>query len=450
MDISTGEIIAAPYYSNRFPDKKAVTETDIRNFNLVRHHIGSAFKPLLAFAAAVKYPALSQFSLTNIKKETNNCILIGYDVPIYGKDDKTGLFWSNNRSKNRIDFLGYSHNNYPIALTILALTENLDYPADVKVFNLLNAPKLDNTALNNLPKLLGNHYLVRVPKDFKFNKGETKLGESSLANLFFNLYDVEMDSRGKNDWELTADTMCWRHLKGNTLKLYSLYPDELNLQLDLINGFIDLENFVMGQGNNYWNNVKLAEAYSRLLSKKTVKATFLKGNEKFPDLFNDNAMFNHISPYKFIRTKQEIENVWISFMKDWREATQLRGGTLYPAYDSLKNSFRNNPDDNINNYHFYCKTGTPQVYNINKYVPISKEDGVTYLTSGELWRNEGIFVFGITNKDTANLKGIVGVVYIKRISDKEPTNRISGATARDFLTPDLYRKIMFYNQNRFK
>lgn len=447
MDISTGEVIAAPYYSNYFPDKKAVAETEIKNFNLVRHHIGSTFKPLLAFAAAAKYPSLAQFSLTNIEENTDKCCLIGYKVPHYGKGNP--LFWNTYNSKSRINFLGHSHDNYPIALTILALTENFRNTADVKVFNLLNANKLDHKQINDIPKLLGNGELYRIPNDFKFNK--SKLGESSFANLFYNLYDIEMQSRDKDDWSLTADTMSWRYLKGNTLKLYSLYPDKLNLQLDLINNFIDFENFVLGQGNNFWNNVKLAEAYSRLLSKKTIKATFLKRNEEFPDLFKDN-MFNHISTFEFSRTKQEMENAWTLFMEDWREAvaqtknTTNKGGTLHEAYIKFKNSF--NDVNDFAKYHFYCKTGTPQVMDVNAHSKISKEDGITYL-SETLWRNEGVFVFGITNKNEQNPKGIVGVIYIKQISDKKPTNRIEGATARDFLTVDIFKKIMFYNQNRF-
>jgi len=464
MDISTGEVIAAPYYSNRFSDKKTVAETEIRNFNLVRHHIGSTFKPLLAFAAAAKYPSLSKFSLTNLVERTDDCCLIGYKVPHYGKGND--LFWNTYNSKSRINFLGHSHDNYPIALTMLALTENDSNPADIILFNLLNAQKLDNEKINNLPKLLGNNDLTRIPNYYKkkeilFNeeKVKAKLEESSFANLLYNLYDIEMGSRDVNNWSLTADTMSWRYLKGNTLKLYSLYPDKLNLQLDLINNFIDFENFVLGQGNNFWNNVKLAEAYSRLLSKKAVKATFLKGNDSIPDLFKDNGMFNHISHYDFKRTKQEIENAWISFMEDWREAVAQtkrddkknpthKGGTLHEAYKKFKDSFKDNAND-FNKYHFYCKTGTPQKYNINEHSKRSKEDGTVYL-SETLWRDEGVFVFGITNKDDNNPKGIVGVIYIKRISDKKPTTSIEGATARDFLTDERFKKIMFYNKNRFQ
>ena len=453
MDISTGEIIAAPFYSNRFSHRRAVAETERRNFNLIQHHIASAFKPLLAFTAVAKYPNLRDFRLFNFRFiDENNSYLIGYNItPSYGHRNgmRIPTFWPPQGVRQEIDmrhFLGHSHNNYPIALTLLALTEpgNVGYTGDAKVYNLLNAPRLDNAALNDLPRLLRGDSLARVPNDFRF--GRVRLGESSFANLFYNLFNVEMDARGRG-WELTTDATPWRHLKGNTRRLWSLEPDITNLQLERINDFIDFQNFVIGQGNNYWNNIKLAEAYSRLLSRKAVQATFLKGEDDFPDLFRDNGMFNNVSQINFQRTKQEMESAWLSFMQDWRAATRLEGGTLRSAYLSFRNSFRGFNNFNFNDYYFYAKTGTPQVYNITR----SRVDGIRYLTE-TLWRDEGLFVFGITNRDTANPKGIVGVVYINRLSVDRPTppRNITSADARDFLTPEIFRTIMFYNKNRFR
>ena len=67
----------------------------------------------------------------------------------------------------------------------------------------------------------------------------------------------------------------------------------------------------------------------------------------------------------------------------------------------------------------------------------------------QIWRDEGLFVFGITTTDTNYPKGVVGVVYIKHLSLANPGNGVESSTARDFLTPEIYKKIIFYNQNRF-
>ncbi|HET6559648.1 MAG TPA: hypothetical protein VFG54_20150, partial [Prolixibacteraceae bacterium] len=350
MDISTGEVIAAPYYSNRFMKNK-LNEKDemaeIKNFNLEFHHIGSAFKPMLAFAASAKYPALQQFNLTSAQFSEDSCKLLGYTVTPYGKkkDNKQNtLFWSNNI--NRTFFLGHSHDNYPIALAMLALTENA--PEDANAYTLLNSQdNWNNGSVNNLYQLLGNAgtRLKYYPRKsitekmlFRDENVDAKLGESSFANLISNLFDVEMEMRDRENAILSADTISWRHLIGNSFQLYTLYPDKVNLHLDLILNFRDFENFILGQGNNKWSNIKLAEAYSRLLSKRKIQSTFLKSNEQFGYLFdNPSGLFKKISSFEFQRTEQEMESTWNLFMNDWRNAV-LEGGqgnTLTPAYNEF-------------------------------------------------------------------------------------------------------------------
>jgi len=459
MDIATGEVIAAPFYSNRFA--KNILEgkdeiAEIKNFNLEFHHIGSAFKPLLAFAAVAKYPILEYFNLTSAYFYKDSCNLLGYTLMPYGKkkdDSANPLFWSNNI--NRIFFLGHSHDNYPIALSMLALTENTT--EDANAFTLLNSQSnWNNLSINNLHQLLGDegtrlkYYLGKGINErmlFRDDIYDVKLGESSFSNLISNLYDIEMETRDRENAYQSLDTISWRHLKGNSVKLYTLYPDQVNLGLNLIGNFRDFENFILGQGNNKWNNIKLAEAYARLMSKRKIKATFLKSNEPFGYLFeNPNDLFKKISEPGFTRTEQEMEVAWINFMNDWSSAVQQGGygNTLSPAYNTFINSINNIESDSLN---FYCKTGTPDEEVIKNTI---YQNG-----KKKIWLDQGVFVFGITNKDNEQPKGVVGVVYIRHISENSPNlngvdrKGIESSTAREFLKADVYQKIMFYNKNRF-
>jgi hypothetical protein len=451
MDITTGEIIASPFYSNKFDRDNINDLTETRNFNLERHHIGSTFKPLLTFAAAAKYPSLKDFVLQSTHTKYGNSTqeekpkILGYLVQPYGRGkNKNGinsLFWDY-IPIGRETFLSISHDNYPIAMTMLALTEN-NTENDRLASNLLNNTYLQNDEVNNLHKLLGNKGTrIKYESDtVRFNQ----IYESSFINLLGNVYNVNTQLRDSVMWY--SDSLVWRNMADGG-KPQSLFPDNVNLCFNWINTFIDFENMIIGQGNNFWTNIKLAEAYSRLLSKRKTEASFMK-NAAYPYLFeNPNALFNAAGTnFLFNRTQQNLNTAWSDFMETWRKSVtkDIRGNTLNVAYNRLTKAvplFESN-------YYFYCKTGTMdnEAKSIKRYVK-NVSTGKTELTDG--WWDEGMFVFGITNKETMP-KGIVGVVYIKRITKKDPNGAwgASSATARDFLTEERFKKIMFYNKNRF-
>lgn len=450
MDIATGEIIAAPFYSNEFEKNNLDEVVYQRNFNLAKHDIGSTFKPLISFAAYLKYKSLSDFELLTANTNANEkgeCEILGYKTIHYGyKKDKTKnpLFWSAS-PVNRQEFLSQSHDNFPIALSMLALTEQND-PA----YRLLTSYKLNKTAINNLHKVNGDtsSRILFIPSCERTNFKD--ISNSSFINIISNLYDVEAENKDRTYNTITYDTHTWDSLKTHKKVFYSLYPDIVYLGTDRFGNigsdttdFKKFEGFVLGQGDNLWTNVKLAEAYSRLLSKHKVNASFLQNDSSsFPSLFqNPLSLFqsdgnNHFS---FETSTTEIDKTWNSFMSDWRAAVQMNHPLLRTAYDNFQSGVSNQGD-----YYFYCKTGTPQENNEHDNDKVFKKG------KSKVWWDEGVFVFGVTNKDPNYPKGIVGVVYIKHLSLNKITKGVESSTARDFLQPDIFEKIMFYNQNRFK
>jgi len=455
MDIATGEIIATPYYSNEFEKNNIDELTEQRNFNLIKHDIGSTFKPLISFAAYLKYKSLSQFQLlpntTRIIGDTDFTILGYHNTIKYGVDKKTKepnkLFWSYPYTINRKNFLSASHDNYPIALAMLALTED-----NAPAYSLLTNTNLNNAAINNLYQVNGNETsrIRQQDKRIIFNN----ISNSSFINLLSNLYSVEAETKDSKYNIITYDTDSWNRLKTSKKNFYSLYPDIVYLGTERFGNansdsedFTKFKLFVLGQGDNRWTNIKLAEAYSRLLSKHKVTTTFIRNDSaSFPYLFlNPESLFHsrENARYEFNITTPEAETTWNSFMTDWREAVKLvtptiGRNTLIKAYKEFTTGVANHED-----YYFYCKTGTPQEHDELTNTKVFKKG------KDKIWTDEGLFVFGITNKDTNYPKGVVGVVYIKHLSLANPGNGVESSTARDFFTPDIYKKIMFYNQNRF-
>ena len=96
MDINTGELLAAPFYSSEFIDK-SFNISDEKNYNFSKHFIGSTFKPLLSNASSIVYPKIGNFKLVKeaykIDKKINKCNLLGYPfntIP-FSKNGSYGL-----------------------------------------------------------------------------------------------------------------------------------------------------------------------------------------------------------------------------------------------------------------------------------------------------------------------------------------------------------------------
>lgn len=451
MDISTGEIIAAPFYSNEFGKNNINELSEQRNFNLEKHDIGSTFKPLLSFAAILKYRSLLDFMLlpsgTRYISESN-CQVVGYETQPYGlnkitKQPNRLAFWSG-APVNLQQYLSSSHDNYPVAQTMIALTEQ----SDSRAFDLLTHEQLNNTGINNLYQLNGDNASRILFRPGRLRTVFKDVSNSSFVNIISNLYDVLPENKDSTYNTITYDTKTWDSLEARKT-LFALYPDLVYLGTERfghanpgVSDFKKFELFVLGQGDNRWTNLKLAEAYSRLLSKRKVNATFLKSDVACPNyLFqNPKQLFNTVNNnhFDFNVTPATINQSWERFVNTWSSAVRDGGTLLRPAYNQFCRAV---PDNN--RYHFYCKTGTPQENDEHTNDKVFKKG------ASRIWWDEGVFVFGITSLDMIYPKGVVGVVYIKHLSLNKVVKGVESSTARDFVTPEIFEKIMFYNRNRF-
>jgi hypothetical protein len=432
IDIATGEVIAAPYHSSEFPADISEIVPYQRNFNLVGHRVGSALKPLLTLPAYLKFPSLKDFELTSSGAPgctEENCVLLGYQTGRYGVGPKAGHFW--NVPMNRARFLAESHNNYPIATVLLGLTE-----PQTAAYDILSRPIPDNRSLNALRDLNGIETTRIIWPD-----SLPHFESSSLVAIISNLYGVPI-ARGRSARDSFAfDASPWNGLPRNASRMSTVSPDNVYLGADGVSKFRDLRLFVLGEGNTQWTNLKLAEAYARVISGRNIRATFLENRVGQAESWIDHPEPLTVTPANGGRPairlhSRPVRAAWTDFLEDWREAAH--GGTLRPALENFESATVGQRGE----YHFYAKTGTPQ-------------DEPAWIRSSlktkPLWVDQGFFVFGITGEDNRQGRGIVGVVYLSRIQERKPGSETFGSSdAREFMTPEIYRKILSLSRDRFR
>lgn len=444
MDSKTGEILAAPFYGNYFKINNVNETTDRRNFNLELHDIGSTFKPLLYLAAAVKYPEIKNFELNNSETSAPNPTkVIGYHTEKFGYhgDIRAKLFWEYMPIK-RSEAIAKSHDTYPVAVTLLALTEKNDPAAYI-----FKKGSFNNTGANFLfgSNRRSNTARITIAKDSLTYLKD--LPQSSFFKLLHYLYDVQIE---KNGTENIYDNSTF--YLNERKKVAVLCPEVTSFFDSSFQGtqnysLVKLKVDMLGQGNNRWSNVKLAESYARAATGRKVQASFLKKTPTTisPSLFEPTIkqIYNGL-----FTDKQEMIGAWEDFRKDWSDAVMNQTQTLLSTATNRFNLVLKQVTKEYGlpeNLRFFCKTGTPQE------TPARRFD----FQNKNLYIDEGLFAFSlITPGDTA--KGITAVIYIKHLSEQPiviengVAKGVESITARDFLTPERIKYILFYCKSRFQ
>ena len=432
MDINTGELLAAPYYSSEFNDK-FFNISDVKNYNFTKHFIGSTFKPLLSNASSIVYPKIGSFALGNsafnVDTDRRRCNLLGYPfntIPF----SKDGKLWTS--CNNRVEFLARSHDLYPIIQTMLALTEKGD-----TAYNSLKK----NGFTPNLRKLNGS--VSSRYFSYSTNTKIKQIERSTLANCVSDLYGIP-----NQDISYTDDLMYHQLYDSTLIGLNkknipnSILPEKVTLNANLLGNinindpynnteFTSLTSWILGQGANEWTNIHLAQAYARLFSKKNTIMTLWQNKQL-------------AKPITTAHTYEPgyVNASWSNFLDDFKKANSLgdllpNAQTQFSSALALSGSFINK------SLNLVGKTGTPNNYP-RRTIYLDKGGSTQFY-------DEGLFAFGIlSDYNTINTKGITGVVYIKRIAGKRPkVDGINSGVARDFLSADVLKNILFFTQNHY-
>ena len=452
MDMATGEVLATPFYTtlfdnNDFPDMLKLTT---RNPSLNRRSVGSTFKPMEALPAVLSIPSLIDLNTQSGK----------YGVPDF--DSKRVTFfgrlthtWAKNSASHWAgcdfaNFISRSDDVYPVGLVALALS--------------------DETASGSttlLPINGSKSYFTMGDKGFLRFKNAAKHESQLQPNLqpfisnFTNIYGVNYIESGDDmKFNRTADINLFRPLVADMErwdeKVYGLLevsPEPTQLRFDRFNDGEDfralLVPWTLGQGDNMWNCVKLAEAWARMISKRAVRASFIRYPEgtKFPSLVNDSL--------RSFQDGQNFNTAWNSFLTEFQKA-QGMGSLLSPMKTAVEGLGEN--------LVVFSKTGTPDAYN----PPI----GIPLLGGGVRKMDIGMYCFVLTKESTYQncilqpdkpSKGIVCIVRISRsyecpncrpgkaCSQCEHYWGLESAHARNFFSsnPALLRKLYDMTKNYY-
>ena len=410
MDMATGEVLASPFYTTLFdhedfPEQLKLTA---RNTSLIRRSIGSTFKPMEALASVLSMPSLINMNTA----ETRRYGTPDFDnerVEFFGRYTKpwaeySKYFWN---GCDFATFLSRSDDVYPVGLVALALSdgssaERLPINGEESYFSTY--PRKD--------KKQGTRYQYLRFKDATRHEKQRSLDAQpfivNLSDIYGINYGEDYDYRLYNR---TADINLFQQLvegmdkwEDRVFGLNEVSPDPTQLHFDRFDDGDDFHDllmpWVLGQGDNMWNCVKLAEAWARMISKRAVNASFIRypSDKTFPSLVNDSLL------QSFSRSP-DYNNTWNSFLEKFRQAQGMNHGLLLPMQQAV---------DRLNEgLVLFSKTGTPDAYTPPIDIP---------LLGGRVRKMDlGMYCFVLTKEqmyqeNIRNNRPSKGIVCIVRIS----------------------------------
>ena len=191
----------------------------------------------------------------------------------------------------------------------------------------------------------------------------------------------------------------------------------------------NLVPWVLGQGTNEWNCVKLAEAWTRMLTKREVRASFIDRPDTVPSLVER------------LRTKSNTNpnDVWNRFLDELTYAQSHSPGLLTP----MDNAVKSLGHDLV----LFSKTGTPNNYDRPEWKTL---DGRSH------WLDVGIYCMGLMPSSSCQqvrqggkASGLMCVIRITRITRQKPSDDgVSSTHARNFFSANKRRLQKFYDMTR--
>lgn len=437
MDMATGDIIASPYWSTRLDNTDKKLLQTYKNTSLLRRYLGSTFKPLLALAA-VQYDK----NLLDFKSDGNYQLLssakgsfLGYEVTPWSVG--AAKFWKAGYDMRR--FLSESDDVYPVALATYGF-------ADTKYNGIGKLRFADDSWLTST-----NHKL-RFYKESENQNASSKGNELPFITILSSLYNLSYSKK--------ENVRLWPTMKEKEANspyersipfgLEAVTPENCSLHSDLFCQGEDLRTrlvpWVLGQGDNEWNCIKIAEAWTRMMTMKNTFASFLKTEPKKESLFNNNDKI------------KLHEDIWRKFISVLGNAAE--GSTC--TYKNMTNLVKNKSKA-FGGIKLYAKTGTPDNYSRYPEVLIDGNN-----------RNFdiGLFTFSLVNENHYNSylhnpkngvpRGITCVVRITRTYECKKCNRVTGnckkcenfnglmsGDAFNFFTPERFEKFYYMTKKYY-
>lgn len=429
IDMSTGAIIAMPYYRSEDDNLPLEVALSRKNPALTRRYIGSTFKPLLTLAAVQTEPNLMDLNTVSNRmyglRDVGNAEMFGFPVEYWGS---VPHWWGRCSIEQ---FLAASCNVYPVAMTVLALNGNRQ-PRPNANSDVFTARGQDGH--------LG-YYSERESGRFHWNNMQ-------LMRNLAKLYDINSytESENENDANYKMERYIWRNIPGwgrldedQTHSVDIVSPDMTVMHYEdfdkppyTVSG--NLRPWVLGQGSNSWSCLKLAEAWCRMLTKRKIQVCITNPTENTPAIIPD---------YDY--------DLWDRFLDTLAAAQKDHNyGLLSSMYDVVTNVNENMHLIGNNRLMLFSKTGTPANYDWKEYLNIDNT---------KLRYDVGLYCMGLMTRGAYNSikdegvgDGIVCVIRITRISTKKDSaDGLWSHEARDFFSanPQRLQRFCWLTRTRF-
>jgi len=468
INSATGEILAAPSYSTLRINPAYQSER--KNSNTQRRFIGSCFKPLMTLAAVQVYPDL-------LIKRTNpamwqpqpvangdrwNVTLLG--CPISDLSNNIKVQWHDNMDMKT--YFAASNDVYPIMLAMYAFTNINDKNELPSSFPIIETPKRFRATL-----------LLPKGTDTKINGGY-QIHNNQFAIMLDLLYGINSSNVRQNtqDMDIIPEIDVWRMFNKNkfcnedSISFPDISPEYTNMNYWSWHNKGELFrtkviSWVLGQGDNSWSPLKLAEAWARMNTKYPVSLSFIRNqNPIYKELLTETL---EQPKYKLYRHGTRTANaVWNDFLQIFRDAQSLECNRplLSPAHSRVTAIGRN--------LVILGKTGTPDEFSLLDIAnPQRNQNSSNY---NYVKYDMGLYSFSLMNTTQFNRirnandrvarnSGISAVVRIvhtywsknEKGSEKEKGSaigNINSLSARNFISNknNVLEKILFYTDKLFQ
>jgi len=325
-----------------------------------KHIIGSTTKPIFAFLALNIIPDIDQMKIVGNGIRTNE--FFGHNL--YSAHSNKSIYVPFNTDFNR--YLYQSVNAYQVSLGMIlfsGITNVNDISPDWKKSSnppvLMptnpNAKKwmktdtlLDKNVLvirnrDKFPVLLRSIFNIDTSGKMNYNKRDISIYSEELLQLSASIIELRNPS-----------IINTREILNNRSVVCA--PEKTNMYIEGKMSTSEATSIFLGGNRNMWTDVKLCEAFSRIITERKVNARIV---DSFLDTLNGNKIIHLEKNAEFIQNEDIHPNTFKTIKKALCKVTHKNGkdkknfGTAYQLEKSIKKIQKRYPSFNL-----LGKTGT--------------------------------------------------------------------------------------------
>jgi hypothetical protein len=414
MNALTGEVVVLSQsdddtYDPNNPRELKLNADKMSRFRhkaMNRHVIGSAGKPLFAFCVLQNYPYLKDLVMDyRSVGRLNTPFFFGFDFrpkPVSSYSWKPIKNDGRDLSISFFDYLTYSINHYQISLGIAVLggyeTKD-DFTRAVRAARHRTREDSGRLVVTDLSNHGGRRTLEGAYIRQSRLGGVIHMETSVIAEAYKKYFDVAID-KAREPFDYSFYEGADGKVKG--VKADMAVPETVVLDLNNINVPLDYKSFLLGGRQCRWNDIKLCEAFSRIITGKATRATIIKRHEDYQPLTLKTHLKNKYGDAAANRYDDGVHD----YIRTPLRRVPLRGtayiakGKNNPSGKNIRDVLKTINTDYLNDsrqaeFALFAKTGSLREHVLHRQLPRKtrvKNSKVFLFTMGWWDENKKMFV----------------------------------------------------------